>query len=39
LVIAKQVSSPNWEGWAPSGPVMAVTIPLFRARKEGSRWH
>jgi hypothetical protein len=39
LVMAKQVSSPNWEGWLPSGPVMAVTMPLALARNDGSRWH
>src|SRR5215207_2137845 len=39
LVIAKQVSSPNWEDWVPSGPLMAVTMPLFLARNDGSRWH
>jgi hypothetical protein len=37
--MAKQVSSPNWEGWLPSGPLMAVTIPLLVARNDGSARH
>src|SRR5215217_3788543 len=37
--MAKQVSSPNWEGWLPSGPVMAVTMPLWSDKNDGSRRH
>src|SRR5512132_1500108 len=39
LVMTNEVSSPNWEGWAPYGPVMAVTMPLWSARNDGSLWH
>jgi hypothetical protein len=37
--MAKLVTSPNWVGSLPPGPVMAVTTPLFSARKALSSRH
>ena len=39
LMMAKLVTSPNWVGSLPLGPVMAVTTPLFSARKALSSRH
>jgi hypothetical protein len=38
-VIAQETTSPNWAPPSPSGPEMAVTTPLFLARKAGSAAH
>src|SRR5689334_16934953 len=38
-VIAHEVSSPKPAGSLPSGPLIAVTMPLFLARNAGSAAH
>src|SRR4029453_11152652 len=39
LTIEKLVTSPNWAGSVPWGPVMAVTTPLFLDRNSLSERH